>query len=140
MLALKFMIQGRTGQPAHSFWLLKADGSRLNGGLAMQDRLKDQGVHRGTVLHITCDNEDAPLSVNGQVRDERPRDHWLDALNQTHAHGHSRGHSHEHGKAAREWAGSRGHRDMAKEWGAAGMDGWGCTRACILMHRHKVGL
>jgi hypothetical protein len=129
MLALKFMIQGRTGQPAHSFWLLNAGGSRLTGGLTMQDRLTEQGVHQGTVLYISGGTTEAPRSVSDQACGDRLPDHWVDALNHQGRHGYRRG----NGKAGREWAGSRGHRDMAKEWGVAD------TRAGVLMHRHKVG-
>jgi hypothetical protein len=77
MLMLKFLVQGRTSQPAHSFWLLKADGSKLTGGLAMQDRLKDQGIHSGSVLFIARDEEDTPLTVHDSVHEDvRPREHW----------------------------------------------------------------
>jgi hypothetical protein len=102
----------------------------------MQDRLKEHGVHRGTVLFIACDDEDTPHSVHGSVHDDvRPRDHWLHEMDQQRRRRHGRA----QGKAAREWAGSRGHRDMVQEWGTTGRDGSGCTRACILMHRHQVG-
>ena len=80
MLSLKFMIQGRTGQPAHSFWLQKPDGTRLTGGLAMQGRLIDQGVCQGTELHVTCATEAASFYVTtDQVREDRIRDVWVDA-------------------------------------------------------------
>ena len=144
MLMLKFLVQGRTSQPAHSFWLLKADGSRLTGGLAMQDRLKDQGVHSGSVLFIARDEEDTPLSVTDPTRrihhdpvheDVRPREHWGGERDQYRRRRQGRS----QGQAAREWARSRGHRDMVLEWGNTGRDDSACTRVCILLHRNQVG-
>jgi hypothetical protein len=140
MLTLKFLIQGRTSQPAHSFWLLKANGSILTGGLAMQDKLKDQGVHSGSVLYIARDEEDTPLTVHTSVHDDvRPRAHWEGERDQyrrrrqTYSIGRSKG------QPAREWARSRGNRDMTLEWGDTGRDGSACSRVGILLHRHQVG-
>jgi hypothetical protein len=140
MMMLKFLIQARTSQPAHSFWLLKADGSKLTGGLAMQDRLKDQGVHSGSVLYIARKDEDTPLTVHTSAHEDvQPRADWgwqrdqYRRRRQTYSVGRSKG------QLAREWARSRGNIDMTLEWGYTGRDGSACTRVAILLHRHQVG-
>jgi hypothetical protein len=120
----------------HSFWLLKADGSKLTGGLAMQDTLKDQGVHSGSVLFIASDEEDTPLTVHDSVHEDvRPRRYWGGQRDQYRIRRQGRS----TGQLAREWARSHGHRDMVLEWGDTGRDGSACTRVFILLHRNQVG-
>ena len=140
MLTLKFLIQARTSQPAHSFWLLKTDGTILTGGLAMQNRLKEQGVHSGSVLYIATKDEDTPRTVHTVTHKEvQPHADWgaqrdqYRRQRQTYSVGRSKG------QPAREWARSSGNIDMTLEWGDIGRDGSACTHVAILLHRHQVG-
>ena len=140
MLMLKFLIQARTSQPAHSFWLMKADGSKLTGGLAMQHTLKDQGVHSGSVLYIARNDEDTPLTVHTSVHDDvLPRADWGGERDQYRRRRQTYSIVRSKGQPAREWARSRGNIDMTLEWGDTGRDGSACTRVAILLHRHQVG-
>ena len=106
---------------------------KLTGGLAMQDRLKDQGVHSGSVLFIARDEEDTLLAVHDSVHEDvRPREHWGGERDQYRRRRQGRS----QGQPAREWARSWGHRDMVLEWGDTGRDGSACTRVCILLYRN----
>jgi hypothetical protein len=98
VLGLKFMVQGRTGLPAHSFWLQTASGTELTEGLALQDRLADQGVHTGATLRVTRGAGDETLT------DENCRHSWLAALHRPGIRG---------GRIdARTWAETRGIRGL----------------------------
>ena len=140
MLALKFLIQARTSQPAHSFWLLKADGSILTGGLAMQNRLTDQGVHSGSVLYIATKDEDTPRTVHTRAHKEvQPRTDWRRWRDEYRRQRKTHNVRRSKGQPAREWARSLGNIDMMLEWGDTGRDGSACTRVDILVHKHQVG-
>ena len=140
MLALKFLIQARTSQPAHSFWLLKADGSIVTGGLAMQNRLIDQGVHSGSGLYIATKDEDTPRTVHTRAHKEvQPRADWRRRRDEYRRQRKTHNVRRSKGQPAREWARSLGNIDMMLEWGDTGRDGLACTRVDILVHRHQVG-
>jgi hypothetical protein len=120
--------------------LLKADGSILTGGLAMQKRLIDQGVHSGSVLYIATKDEDTPRTVHARAHKEvQPRADWRRRRDEYRRQRKTHNVRRSKGQPAREWARSLGNIDMLLEWGDTGRDGLACTRVDILVHRHQVG-